>query len=141
MEFDESEMPHELDGSDLKENASTPALHTTSYSTADEKMVSMRSEPNLPVDQTLADDASAKTADDAVSLQSTSSRSFFRPPSLRRRATDRSSMTKDRPRRASDAISESESGGLNFEVEQELQKQGKEGGEWGIGDEARMSLE
>lgn len=31
--------------------------------------------------------------------------------------------------------------GLGIGVELELQKQGKEGGEWGIGDEARMSLE
>ncbi|KOS19848.1 Peroxisomal membrane protein PEX30 [Escovopsis weberi] len=36
---------------------------------------------------------------------------------------------------------EDDTSGLGLEVELELQKQNKEGGQWGIGDEARMSLE
>lgn len=60
---------------------------------------------------------------------------------MMRRATDRSTVEKDRPRRSSEVVSEEEASGVGIELELELQKQGKEGGEWGIGDEARMSLE
>lgn len=146
VEVDASELPHELDGTDIKESTPKRGFHSKSYSTTDEKMISpMRSEPALRLhDPISTDDASIKTADDALSVHSTSSRSFFRTPSLMRRVTDRSAVStaeKDRPRRASDAVSEEEASGLGIEVELELQKQGKEGGEWGIGDEARMSLE
>ncbi|KJZ78537.1 hypothetical protein HIM_01928 [Hirsutella minnesotensis 3608] len=122
--------------------------HTQRYSTAGEKMVPMRAEPMLPgSDQTVADDASAKTADDTASVHSTSSKSSFWPASLRRRTADRprTSTEKDRPRRMSevpsDHASEEDATGLGFELEMELQKQGKDGGQWGIGDEARMNLE
>lgn len=112
----------------------------------------MRSEPLLPlVDQTIAENrpmtsesAASKTADDSASLHSTSSKSWgFRAPSLRRRATDRSSVDMTtRTRRTSDVLSEEDDlSGLGTELELELQKQGQEGGTWGIGDEARMSLE
>lgn len=41
----------------------------------------------------------------------------------------------------SEAGEEDYRSGLGIEVETELQRQGKEGGTWGIGDEARMNLE
>lgn len=129
-------------------NGPPGGLHTQRYSTAGEKMVSpMRAEPMAPGnDQTVADDASAKTADDSASMHSTSSKSSFWPSSLRKRAAERprNSTEKERPRRLSevqgDHVNE-DSTGLGLEVEMELQKQGKDGGQWGIGDEARMNLE
>jgi hypothetical protein len=79
----------------------------------------------------------------------TSVRSFFRPSSLRRRPTDKSGASKRAP--SSDAASrrsrrslgvdddaDDDSGTLGLEVEMELRR---EGGNWGIGDEARMGLE
>lgn len=120
----------------------------------------MRSEPALPlVDSTPAenirpptsDSATSKTAvDDSLSVHSTSSKSGWGGfASLRRRGTgDRSSVdgkSEGRRRRASEVLSEAGEedyrSGLGIEVETELQRQGKEGGTWGIGDEARMSLE
>ncbi|PHH77747.1 hypothetical protein CDD80_261 [Ophiocordyceps camponoti-rufipedis] len=122
--------------------ASSPAggPHTQRYSTAGEKMVtSLRAE----ADQ---DDGSVKAADDAASIHSTSSRSSFWPGSLRKRATERSrtSAEKERLRRSevpAEAVGDDSASGLGLEVELELQKQGKDGGQWGIGDEARMNLE
>ena len=132
------------DDQHLKPTASTSALQKTSYSTVGEKMVSpMRSESALPLgDKTVSDDSSGTTQDDAASTHSTPSRSFFRP-TFRRRPTDRSSTTdKEIPtRRFSESLPEDDPSGLGIEMELELQKQGKEGGEWGIGDEARMNLE
>lgn len=150
--MDVSQLPHELDAT---EAAATP--HTTSYSTANEKMRAepLVSQPDEDQDQ-VADELSTKAADDTISLHSTSSRFW---PTLRRRTTDRSgdSLRLDsqrqekrrsgsqRPRRtsdvASDIVAEDDTSALNFSVALELQKQGKEGGQWGIGDEARMSLE
>lgn len=128
--------------------------HAQRYSTMGEKM---RAEPMPPVaDQTFADDASAKTADDSASMHSTSSKSSFWPSSLRKRAAERprnstekerprNSTNKERPGRLSEVQVDHASGedatGLGLEVEMELQKQGKDGGQWGIGDEARMNLE
>ena len=144
--MDEPEnQPHELDAGEHKP-----------HSSKHEKLLNVaRSQPAQPlVDPSTSENRpstsdSSKAADDSASLQSTSSRSWgvFRPPSLRRRPTDRSSMdkTEGRRRRHSDVLSETGEdenlSGLGIEVEMELQKQGKEGGAWGIGDEARMSLE
>ncbi|KYK60236.1 peroxisomal membrane protein PEX31 [Drechmeria coniospora] len=122
--------------------------HAQRYSTAGEMM---RAELVTPgPEPTIADDASVKTADDAASIHSTSSRSSFWP-SLRRRAIDKTPLStaekeKDGPRRLSEVVSEPSSqdtdpGLLGAELELELQKQGKDGGQWGIGDEARMNLE
>ncbi|CAM1502339.1 Fc.00g043230.m01.CDS01 [Cosmosporella sp. VM-42] len=148
VERDESHGAHELDATELKNGKSIPHLRVQGYNTSQEKMVSpMRSEPALPIkDQTIAedsslDDASSKAADDSLSVHSTSSRSFFRTPLLRRRATDRSAADKERTRRTSVHLNDDVASGLGAELTLELQKQGKEGGEWGIGDEARMSLE
>ncbi|KAL7951282.1 Pex24p domain-containing protein [Trichoderma barbatum] len=151
VEVDESQLPHELDAT---ESSSPP--HTTSYTTANEKM---RADPLVSKsdEDQFADDVSTKIADDTISLHSTTSSRFW--PTLRRRTTDRSgdSLRLDsqrqekrrsgsqRPRRtsdvASDIVAEDDTASLNFSVALELQKQGKEGGQWGIGDEARMSLE
>ncbi|KAK4074065.1 hypothetical protein Trihar35433_3539 [Trichoderma harzianum] len=153
VEVDESQLPHahELDATE-----STSPPHTTSYSTANEKM---RAEPIIspPDEDQVADDLNTKIADDTISLHSTTSSRFW--PTLRRRTTDRSgdSLRLDsqrqekrrsgsqRPRRTSDVASdiagEDDTSSLNISVALELQKQGKEGGQWGIGDEARMSLE
>jgi hypothetical protein len=151
VEVDESQLAHELDATE-----STPTPHTTSYSTANEKMRAEPPDPTPDEDQDQVSDAlSAKAADDTASLHSTSSRFW---PTLRRRTTDRSgdSLRLDsqrqekrrsgsqRPRRTSDVASDiagEDDSSLNLAVALELQKQGKEGGEWGIGDEARMSLE
>ncbi|EHK23345.1 uncharacterized protein TRIVIDRAFT_12255 [Trichoderma virens Gv29-8] len=151
VEVDESQLPHELEAT---ESSSPP--HTTSYSTTNEKM---RAEPvvSKPDEDQVADDLNTKIADDTISLHSTTSSRFW--PTLRRRTTDRSgdSLRLDsqrqekrrsgsqRPRRTSDVASdiagEDDTSSLNISVALELQKQGKEGGQWGIGDEARMSLE
>jgi hypothetical protein len=95
----------------------------------------------------------AKDPSDSASILSTSSRSFFRSPVLRRRVTDRSvvsavstdSAAKDalrsvqeRSRRASEAKSEEEAAALGVKGV-ELPEDGKDG--WGIGDEARMMME
>lgn len=58
---------------------------------------------------------------------------------MRRRAADRSN-DKERIRRPSSSYHDDESVGLGVELALEIQKQGKDGGQWGIGDEARMSL-
>lgn len=126
-------------------------LYTQSYTTVGERMISpTRSVPALPImtdgniseDRRSIDESRSKAADDSASLQSTSSKSFFRSPMSRKRVTDRSAASKgtQRTRRESDVRSE-DSTGLGRELELELQKQGKDGGQWGIGDEARMSME
>jgi len=155
---------HELDAGTHKRTPSTNDLHHHKYSTTNEKMISpMRSEPALPLlDQTPVETHPSrvediKPGDDSASLHSTSSKSWiFRPPPLRRRGTGASSADKDqqqqqqgqpkkqqqRTRSTSDVLSEEEDvSGLGIEVEMELQHQGKDGGQWGIGDEARMNLE
>ncbi|KAM6513539.1 hypothetical protein FALCPG4_015936 [Fusarium falciforme] len=89
-------------------------------------------------------DASSKAAEDSLSLHSTSSRSFFRSPLMRKRVTDRSVTDKERTRRASRTSSlynDDDASSLEAELALEIQKQGKPGGQWGVGDEARMSLE
>lgn len=137
VEVDETERPHEID------KAYANSLHSTDETTANPEIA-------MPlIDESNADDASLKAtnnADDSASLLSTSSRSSFWPPSLRRRTTDRSSIDRGKEaKRASegrsDAAEENDDGGLGIDLELELQKQGKEGGQWGIGDEARMNLE
>ncbi|KAM0510898.1 hypothetical protein ACHAPE_010413 [Trichoderma viride] len=153
VEVDESQLPHELEATE----SSSSTLHTTSYSTANEKMRAepVIVEPDEGQDQ-VPDELGTKIADDAASLHSTSSRFW---PTLRRRTTNQSgdSLRLDsqkqekrrsgsqRPRRTSDVASdiamEDDPSRLGFSVALELQKQGKEGGQWGIGDEARMSLE
>jgi hypothetical protein len=158
VEVDASHTCHD----DARSIASASALNTDSHSTVGEKMVSpMQSESTLPLssEKNAAKEPSASSTntntntniqEDAASIHSTTStksRSFFRPASLRRRVTDRSSITdndreRDTPtRRLSESNNEDDDCNLGIEMELELQKQGKEGGEWGIGDEARMSLE
>lgn len=139
---------------------SEPALPVVDHTVAD------NSSPTNPSSATtLVENGSLRAVDDRASIHSTSgasSRSMFWPPSLRRRPTDRSAVTvstatgdgkaknqaktkeKDREhqehrRRPSDE--DDDMTGLGFEVEMELQKQSRDGGEWGIGDEARMGLE
>lgn len=102
------------------------------------------------MDSTVAENLSShhddgRHTDDSLSLHSTSSKSWsFSAPSLKRRPTDRSSIEQQQRRTRSDSnvLSEEEEdvSGLGIEVELELQKQDK-GGQWGIGDEARMNLE
>ncbi|GKT93651.1 peroxin 23 [Colletotrichum tofieldiae] len=120
-----------------------PALTTQRYSTLEEKMVSPT---HSAQDLALSDKDLEREKDDAASTLSTSSggRSFFKAPSLRRKVTDKSVAGKadkeqDRSRRASEAKSEEEASALGLKLN--LALQGKDGGQWGIGDEARMSLE
>ncbi|KAF9880318.1 integral peroxisomal membrane peroxin [Colletotrichum karsti] len=152
VEVSEDEIAHELDaaqapprpGSPLG-NPPGPALTTQRYSTLQEKMVSPTQSTQ---DLTVADKDLEREKDDAASTLSTSSgsRSFFKTPSLRRKVTDKSISSKadrdhhhERSRRASDAKSEEEAAALGMKLN--LALQGKDGGQWGIGDEARMSLE
>lgn len=138
VEVDETKLAQQNDG--------TPtAITTQGYKTSDEKMVPLS--PGLPHgDHTgedfSTDEASSRAADDALSVTSTSSRSFFRSPLMRKRQTDRSTADKERTRRTSEARREDDvSSSLGAELTVEIQKQGKDGGTWGIGDEARMNLE
>ncbi|KAF6836478.1 integral peroxisomal membrane peroxin [Colletotrichum musicola] len=151
VEVSEDEiLAHELDASNPPPRPGSPtgsppgpALTTQRYSTVEEKMVSpTQSAPDL----TLHDKDLEREKDDTASTLSTSSggRSFFKAPSLRRKVTDKSIASKvdkehDRSRRASEAKSEEEAAALGVKLN--LALQGKEGGQWGIGDEARMSLE
>ncbi|KAJ6439820.1 FAD-dependent oxidoreductase-like enzyme [Purpureocillium lavendulum] len=133
----------EVDESDLPQPATVPTEEngsaTQRYTTVGEKMVPTRAEPSLPgADSTIADDASAKTADDAASVHSTSSKSSFWPSFRRRNAADpktRAASEKEKPRRLSEVTSEpsneEDTSGLGRELEMELQKQGKDGGQWG----------
>ncbi|KAH6894211.1 integral peroxisomal membrane peroxin-domain-containing protein [Thelonectria olida] len=138
-EVDETKLAQERDG--------TPtAIATQAYRSSDEKMVPMS--PGIPhaihsiAEDLSTDEASSRAADDALSVTSTSSRSFFRSPLMRKRQTDRSNMDKERTRRTSDVRREDDvSSSLGAELTLEIQKQGKDGGTWGIGDEARMNLE
>lgn len=86
---------------------------------------------------------------ESASVMSTSSRSMrFRVPSLRRRVTDnthRAANSSDhsdsqyqRSRRASEAASEDDAASLGPRVGLEI---AKDRDQWGIGDEALMSLE
>ncbi|KAK2602023.1 hypothetical protein QQS21_004449 [Conoideocrella luteorostrata] len=138
VEFDESDLPQlEVNGSPKPPNTS----HKKTYSTTSEKMAPVRAESNATSSDQPATD------DDGASILSTSSKSSFWPPSLRRRAADkadkaRTSAEKDRPKsNINEAAADDDASGLDFETELELQKQGKDGGRWGIGDEARMNLE
>lgn len=154
--MDESQLAHELDATESKDDTKIPSVKIQGYDTNENMVSPARSEPALPVtDQATAeakalDEASNKAADDALSVHSTSSRSFFRTPLLRKRVTDRPAADKERgsradkerrPRSTSLVLSDDDASGLGTELTLELQRQGKEGGEWGIGDEARMSLE
>lgn len=147
VEIDETAAP--------RDNARDVHLAGTvdSYSTVDEKMISpsgtgswsRKPVSSRAVKESTGDSDSVNddvgTKEDSASMHSTSSKSFFRPSSLRRRITDKSSITdRDYGRRMSD-VGEDDTSGLGIELGLQLQKQGKEGGEWGIGDEARMSLE
>ncbi|OAR03076.1 hypothetical protein LLEC1_07740 [Akanthomyces lecanii] len=105
---------------------------------------------NIPtiVEDEKTDDANVRLIDDNASVYSTSSKSSFWPPMLRRRATDRTAADKEKEKREARgkrATEGQDSGpdtsGLGIEVEMELQRQGKDGGQWGIGDDARMNLE
>lgn len=110
-------------------------------------MVSTRS-AEAQAEDTSNDDASSKAADDSLSVHSTSSKSFLRSPFLRKRATDRPGAdNKERTRRdsrtsrTSSLYNDDDADALGAELALEIQKQGRPGGQWGIGDEARMSLE
>ncbi|KAJ2956787.1 hypothetical protein NQ176_g11296 [Zarea fungicola] len=105
---------------------------------------------NIPiiVEEHNADDTNARAVDDAASIYSTSSKSSFWPPLLRRRNTDKSAADREKEKREARGKramerhdSEQDTSGLGIEVEMELQRQGKDGGQWGIGDDARMNLE
>ncbi|KAK4187400.1 integral peroxisomal membrane peroxin-domain-containing protein [Podospora australis] len=82
---------------------------------------------------------------DSASLLSTSSRSMrsgFKGPKLRRRITDSSSQHRSASRRASSAGASEDDAGLGtLQTRLALQDAGKEGSNWGVGDEVRMGLE
>lgn len=122
MEVDDSELPPAGANGAIK-----GGTHNRGLSTSSERMASTAQAP--------------ATDDDAASLLSTSSKSSFWP-SLRRRTTDKSrtSTEKEQPN-VGEKVLDDDASGLDFETELELQKEGKDAGRWGIGDEARMNLE
>lgn len=132
MEVDESDLPVPGENGTPK---SPKHSHKKSYSTSGEKMVPVRAESHLSISD------QPGTDDDGASILSTSSKSSFWP--LRRRAADkpRTSTERDRPTGSSEAVPDDDASGLDLETELALQNQGKDGGRWGIGDEARMNLE
>jgi hypothetical protein len=113
----------------------------------------MRAEPAVPLTDTTAaenrpttsdSDQSRAGVDDSASVYSSSSKSWGGFSGFRKNRPGSVDSKRSRRRAASDVLSEEEDdhlSGLGIEVEMELQKQGKDGGTWGIGDEARMSLE
>ncbi|QPG94268.1 hypothetical protein C2857_005558 [Epichloe festucae Fl1] len=136
VEVDELDLPQP--GENGSPKSSETAHERTYYSTAGEKMVPTRGEPDI----TAPSDPPA-TDDDGASILSTSSKSSFWP-SLRRRAADKppTSAEKEQPKSSpGEAAPDDDATGLDLETELELQQEGKDGGRWGIGDDARMNLE
>ncbi|KZZ99415.1 peroxisomal membrane protein PEX31 [Moelleriella libera RCEF 2490] len=109
--------------------------HKKNGSTANEKPPPPRSEDQPGTD------------DDGASMVSTSSKSSFWPVSFRKRAAEKlsTSSEKEQQRHSTNEMvaddNDDDASGLDLETELELQKQGKDGGRWGIGDDARMNLE
>ncbi|RBQ96834.1 hypothetical protein VDGD_09094 [Verticillium dahliae] len=128
--------------------ASQPTTHV--YSTLSEKMVSpTQSTHNLPP---FSEDGASEQAPASLS-SSGGGRSFFRKP-LRRRGTGQSSTSvatsttavegapeRKKGRRESEVMSGDEAGVDDVGRRVNLALQGQGGPGWGIGDEARMSLE
>ncbi|SPJ71648.1 probable integral peroxisomal membrane protein [Fusarium torulosum] len=134
---------------EVKESPSVTKLRSQPYNSSNETMVPTRSAADQSHSEDLSnDDASSKAADDSLSVHSTSSKSFLRTPFMRKRVTDRSGAdNKERARRDSRAsrtsslYNDDDANSLGAELALEIQKQGRPGGQWGIGDEARMGLE
>ncbi|KAM5367235.1 hypothetical protein ACJZ2D_010068 [Fusarium nematophilum] len=134
----------ELDATEPKESPAMVKLRSQQYNSSNETMVPSRPEgtgEQAQAEDLSTDDASSRAADDSLSVHSTSSRSFFRSPLMRKRVADRSGADKERTRRTSSLYNDDDASSLGTELALEIQKQGKPGGQWGIGDEARMSLE
>ncbi|KHO01619.1 peroxisomal membrane protein PEX31 [Metarhizium album ARSEF 1941] len=137
VEVDESDST--LPGENGASQSPTQSLKK-GYSTSGEKMVPVPAESHaVPSDQ-------PDTHDDGASILSTSSKSSFWPSSFRRRGPGKSSTSststeKGQSRNIAETMPDDDASGLDLETELELQKQGKDGGCWGIGDEAHMNLE
>lgn len=146
--MDQSQDAHAGDAVEAKDSPTVANVRTQQYNSSNETMVPTRpdaaDQAQAHAEDLSIDDASSKAADDSLSVHSTSSRSFFRSPLMRKRVADRSVTDKERTRRASRTSSlynDDDASGLGASLALEIQKQGKPGGQWGIGDEARMSLE
>ncbi|KAF4968793.1 hypothetical protein FSARC_3820 [Fusarium sarcochroum] len=148
VEVNQSEDTQEPD-KEVKESPSVAKLRSQPYNSSNETMVPTRNTEQAQSEDLSNDDASSKAGDDSLSVHSTSSRSFFRSPLMRKRiAADRSGAdNKERTRRDSRAsrtsslYNDDDANTLSAELALEIQKQGRPGGQWGIGDEARMNLE
>ncbi|EXA40274.1 hypothetical protein FOPG_00712 [Fusarium oxysporum f. sp. conglutinans race 2 54008] len=148
VEVDQPEDGQETE-KELKESPSVTKLRSQPYNSSNETMVPTRAVPDQSHGEDVSnDDASSKAADDSLSVHSTSSRSFFKSPLMRKRIADRSGAdNKERTRRdsrtsrTSSLYNDDDADALSAELALEIQKQGRPGGQWGIGDEARMSLE
>ncbi|KAM6534827.1 hypothetical protein FALCPG4_004450 [Fusarium falciforme] len=146
VEVDQSQDAHAGDAVEAKDSPTVAKLSTQQYNSSNETMVPTRPDAadQAHAEDLSIDDASSKAAEDSLSVHSTSSRSFFRSPLMRKRVADRSVTDKERTRRASRTSSlynDDDASSLGATLALEIQKQGKPGGQWGIGDEARMSLE
>ncbi|KAF4983900.1 hypothetical protein FZEAL_776 [Fusarium zealandicum] len=146
VEVDQADDSHDHEGAEPKEAPSIAKLRSQPYNSSNETMVPTRPDEQAHAEDLSNDDASFKAADDSLSVHSTSSRSFFRSPLMRKRVADRSVADKERTRRGSrtsrtSSLYDDDASGLGAELALEIQKQGRPGGSWGIGDEARMSLE
>ncbi|KAI1069458.1 hypothetical protein LB507_008809 [Fusarium sp. FIESC RH6] len=137
-----------------KENKDSPAvakLRSQPYNSSNETMVATRSgTDNTQAEDLSNDDASSKAADDSLSVHSTSvhstsSKSFLRSPFMRKRAPGADNKERarrdSRASRTSSLYNDDDASALSAELALEIQKQGRPGGQWGIGDEARMGLE
>ncbi|KAF5601888.1 integral peroxisomal membrane [Fusarium pseudocircinatum] len=148
VEVDQPEDGQETE-KELKESPSVTKLRSQPYNSSNETMVPTRAVPEQSHGEDISnDDASSKAADDSLSVHSTSSRSFFKSPLMRKRIADRPGAdNKERTRRdsrtsrTSSLYNDDDADSLSAELALEIQKQGRPGGQWGIGDEARMSLE
>ncbi|KAG8426487.1 hypothetical protein J3459_008092 [Metarhizium acridum] len=140
VEVDESEQPVQpvqpAPGQDGT-SKSPKKGYKKGYSTSDEKMVPVRAEPHPTAGDQPGND------DDGASILSTSSKSSFWPSSFRRRTVEKPSTLAEKgpSRNIAEPVPDDDASGLDLETELELQKQGKDGGRWGIGDEAHMNLE
>ncbi|KAF5648358.1 integral peroxisomal membrane [Fusarium sp. NRRL 52700] len=116
---------------ELKESPSVTKLRSQPYNSSNETMVPTRVVPDQSHGEDVSnDDTSFKAADDSLSVHSTSSRSFFKSPLMRKRIADRSGAdNKERTRRdsrtsrTSSLYNDDDADALSAELALEIQKQ------------------
>ncbi|KAF5667780.1 integral peroxisomal membrane [Fusarium circinatum] len=130
VEVDQPEDGQETE-KEIKESPSVTKLRSQPYNSSNKTMVPTRAVPDQNHGEEISnDDASSKAADDSLSVHSTSSRSFFRSPLMRKRIADRSGAdNKERTRRdsrtsrTSSLYNDDDADALGAELALEIQKQ------------------